>query len=71
MSAEVDLWDMDRYDDRSMWEKFFLPYPRRSADFDDAEAAGLFIPRGHHVIYAVMWAMGLTFLRHAFNRDEN
>ena len=64
------LWDVDLYDNRTTLEKFLLMYPRTWSDFDDAEANGLFVPRWHHGIYAVLWAVALTLLRSGFNRFQ-
>ena len=61
-------WDIELYDNRMASEQFFLIYPRTWSDFDDAEEMGMFVPRWHHCIYALMWAVALTFLRHAFDR---
>jgi hypothetical protein len=62
-------WDAAKFfDDRSAWEIFFFPYPRKFSDFDDVERLGLFVPRWHHGIYALMWAVILTHTRHAFNQ---
>ena len=68
MNASNPLWDVDLYDDRSWFEQMCLIYPRTWTDFDDAEALGLFVPRWHHGIYAVLWAVALTWMRHGFDQ---
>ena len=72
VTQRMDYSDISRdialHDNRTAVEKFFLIYPRTWSDFDDAEAEGLFVPRWHHGIYAILWAVALTLLRYAFDR---
>jgi hypothetical protein len=60
--------EIERFNAERSWsEVLFLPFPRFWSDFDDAERLGLFVPRWHHGIYAIYWAIALTLARHAFN----
>ncbi len=62
--------ELATYDtNRTAWEKFFYPYPITSADFDEAEAQGVFIGRlPSLVLMVVLWATILTCLRSLFNK---
>jgi hypothetical protein len=64
--------NVTRVDNRTILEWFSYPYPYTLADFDKAEAQGLFVPRAlDSLIYVALAALLLNLARNVFHKYDS